>query len=112
MSFTNPPFKNNADFFDVLYQECLAQGKGFCVMLPFEADSQLGVARVIKEMISQGLVLLQKVTMDWQVKFKRSNGRDCKPVGQLSWYIGGSTILPDKENILITSSHGPEDEIK
>ena len=55
MSFTNPPFKNNADFFDVLYQECLAQGKGFCVMLPFEADSQLGVSKSIDRMICMGL---------------------------------------------------------
>jgi hypothetical protein len=109
--FTNPPFKYKADLFQVLYEKCIKRGKGFCVMLPFETDSQLGVARVIKEMLSQG-VALQKVTMDWQVKFKRLDGRDCKPVGQLSWFIGGSTVLPDKEKIIITSSYGPEDEIK
>ena len=108
--FTNPPFKNKADLFQVLYEKCIKRGKGFCVMLPFETDSQLGVARVIKEMLSQG-VALQKVTMDWQVKFKRSNGRDCKPVGQLSWYIGGSTVLPDKSKVLPTCSYGNTDKI-
>eukprot|EP01035_Chromulina_nebulosa_P006219 gene6219-8412_t len=75
--FTNPPFKNKADFFNVLYEECLAQGKGFCVMLPFEADSQLGVAKSIDRMIYMGL--LQKVNMLWYPEFIK-DGEKCKPV--------------------------------
>jgi len=86
--FTNPPFKNKADFFKVMYEKCIKQGKGFCVMLPFEADSQLGVAQSIKDMIY--LRLLQKVNMLWTPLFKK-DGKDSKPVGKCSWFVGGSS---------------------
>ena len=106
--FTNPPFKNKADFFDVLYQECLVQGKGFCVMLPFEADSQLGVAKSIDRMIYMGL--LQKVNMLWSPEFIK-DGEKCKPVGKCSWFVGGSTVVLDEKKLLPTYSFNKTDEI-
>eukprot|EP01035_Chromulina_nebulosa_P037075 gene37075-50017_t len=106
--FTNPPFKNKADLFKVLYEKCIKRGKGFCIMLPSEADSQLGVAQSIKDMVSLGL--LQKHIMLWPSVFKK-DGKDCKPVGKCAWYVGGSAVLPDKEKVLITCSYEETDKV-
>ena len=99
--FTNPPFKNKADFFNVMYEECIMQGKGFCIMLPFESDSQLGVMKSIERMIYLGL--LQKVTMEWPPVFIK-DGKECKPVGMCSWYVGGSMVVLDEKKLLKTYS--------
>ena len=105
--FTNPPFKNKADLFKVMYEKCIKRGKGFCIMLPFEADSQLGVSQSIKDMVSQGL--LQKVNMLWPSVFKK-NGKESKPVGKCSWYVGGSTVVLDETKLLPTYSYDKPDE--
>lgn len=107
--FTNPPFKNKADFFNVMYEECIMQGKGFCIMLPFDSDSQMGVMKSIERMIYQGL--LQKVTMEWTPNFKR-DGKDCKPVGKCSWYVGGSMVVLDEKKLLPTYSFDENEELQ
>jgi hypothetical protein len=52
-------------------------------------------------MIYQGL--LQKVTMEWTPTFKK-DGKDCKPVGQCSWFVGGSKLMMDETKMLPTYS--------
>ena len=86
----------------------MAQGKGFCVMLPFEADSQLGVSKSIDRMIYMGL--LQKVNMLWYPEFIKG-GKECKPVGKCSWFVGGSMVVLDKLKLLPTYSYNKTAEI-
>ena len=104
--FTNPPFKKKGHFFDVMYSECYQQGKGFCVMLPFDADSQKGVATSIQRMVDEDG--LQKHNMIWTPEFKK-DGKDCKPVGKCSWFVGGYTLVPSNKKALRTYNYMPGD---
>jgi hypothetical protein len=87
-----------------MYEECIMQGKGFCAMLPFETDSQLGVSSSIERMVYLGL--LQKATMEWTPTFKKDG-----KVGQCSWFVGGSKLMLDETKMLPTYSYRKADKI-
>lgn len=94
--FTNPPFKNKAQFLDAMYKY-YEKGKGFCVLLPFESDSQADFFDAIKEKFSKNAII--KNTMAYIIYFKK-NSEKVKPVGKCSWFVGGSSItLPEKKSI-------------
>jgi hypothetical protein len=59
-------------------------------------------------MVYQGL--LQKVTMEWTPTFIK-DGKECKPVGQCSWFVGGSRLLLDEKKMMPTYSYSKTDKI-
>jgi hypothetical protein len=97
--FTNPPFKDKADFLAAMlkYYE---RGKGFCILLPFESDSQADFLRVKEQFPDKAI---EKVTMDYTVHFQK-DGKKVKPVGKLAWFVGGSMFtLPERKGTLTYS---------
>ena len=89
--FTNPPFKDKAKFLDVM-RNYYEQGKGFCILIPFDSDIQKNFDAVLHKFPSGAV---QKIKMTEEDVYFLKNGDKVSPV-KVCWYVGGSSLtLPD-----------------